>query len=152
MEVLLARVVRTEYPTYTETDLGFRVPEFMEEVNREATEYLEQVAQQLRDKRLTVRSQVLTGSAARALLNLAHETPQNLIAMTTHGRTGLSRWMMGSVAATLVRCSGAPVLALPAGLPARPRFPVAAPGAARALVSTPLSAGFGRGRPVVSRG
>lgn len=112
MEVLLARVVRTEFPTYTETDLGFRVPEFREEVNREATEYLEQVAQHLRDKGLTVRSEVLTGSAARALLNLAHETPQNLIAMTTHGRTGLSRWMMGSVASTLVRRSGAPVLVI----------------------------------------
>ncbi len=112
MEVLLARAVRTEHPTYTGTDLGFRVPEFTEELNREATEYLEQAAQHLRDKGLTVRSQVLTGSAARALLNLAHETPQNLIAMTTHGRTGLSRWMMGSVASTLVRRSGAPVLVI----------------------------------------
>lgn len=152
METLLARVVGTKYPAYTDTDLGFRVPEFSEGMNWEATEYLEQVAQHLRDKGLTVRSQVLAGSAVRALLNLAHETPHNLIAMTTHGRTGLSRWVMGSVAATLVRRSGAPVLVLPAGLPARPRFPVAATGAARALVSTPLSAGFGRGRPVVSRG
>ena len=151
MEVLLARVVGTKYPAYTDTDLGFWVPEFSEDMNWEATEYLEQVAQHLRDKGLTVRSQVLAGSAVRALLNLAHKTPHNLIAMTTHGRTGLSRWMMGSVAATLVRRSGAPVLVLPAGLPARPRFPVAATGAARGLVST-LSAGFGRGRPVVSGG
>ncbi len=112
MEVLLARAVRTEYPTYTETDLGFRVPAFKEEVNREATEYLEQIAQRLRDKGLTVRSQVLTGSAAQALVNLAHETPRNLIAMTTHGRTGFSRWMMGSVASTLVRRSGDPVLVI----------------------------------------
>ncbi|MCY3661035.1 MAG: universal stress protein [Caldilineaceae bacterium] len=112
MEVLLARVVRTENPTYTETDLGFRVPAFREEVNWEATEYLEQIAQRLRDKGLTVRSQVLTGSAAQALVNLAHETPRNLIAMTTHGRTGLSRWMMGSVASTLVRRSGDPVLVI----------------------------------------
>jgi nucleotide-binding universal stress UspA family protein len=135
MEVLLARVVGTEHSTYTETDLGFRVPEFTEAVNWEATEYLEQVVQHLRDKGLTVRSQVLTGPVARALLNLAHETPHNLIVMTTHGRTGLSRWMMGSVASTLVRRSGAPVLVLPAGLPARPRLPVADPGAARVLVS-----------------
>ena len=152
LEVLLARVVRTEHPVYTDTDLGFRVPEFREEMNWEATEYLEQVAQHLRDKGLTVRSQVLAGPAARALLHLAHETPQNLIAMTTHGRTGLSRWMMGSVASTLVRRSRVPVLVLPAGLPARPRLPVAAPGAARALVSARLSPSFGRGRPVESRG
>ncbi len=150
MEVLLARVVRTENPT--DADLGFRVPAFREEVNWEATEYLEQVAQHLRDKGLTVRSQVLAGPAARALLSLAHETPQNLIAMTTHGRTGLSRWMMGSVASTLVRRSGVPVLVLPAGLPARPRLPVAAPGAARTPVSARLSPSFGRGRPMVSRG
>ena len=112
MEVLLARAVRTEHPTYTDTELGIRVPDFTEEVNREASEYLEQVAEHLRDKGLTVRSQLLMGSAARALLNLAHETPQNLIAMTTHGRTGLSRWMMGSVASTLVRRSGSPVLVI----------------------------------------
>ncbi len=110
MEILLARVVGTEHPTYT--DLGFRVPAFREEMNWEATEYLEQVAQHLRDKGLTVRSQVLAGPTARALLNLAHETPHNLIAMTTHGRTGLSRWMMGSVASTLVRRSGDPVLVI----------------------------------------
>ncbi len=151
MEVLLARVVRTEHPTYTDTDLGFKVPAFREEVNWEATEYLEQVAQHLRDKGLTVRSQVLVGSAVRALLNLTHATPQTLIAMTTHGRTGLSRWMMGSVASALVRRSGAPVVVLPAGLPARPRLSVAAPGVARALVSARRSPGFGRGRSVVSR-
>ena len=152
MEVLLTRVVRTEHPVYTDTELGFWVPEFREEMNWEATEYLEQVAQHLRDKGLTVRSQVLAGPAARALLNLAHETPQNLIAMITRGRIGLSRWMMGSVASTLVRRSGAPVLVLPAGLPARPWLPVAAPGAAKALVSAHLSPGIGRGQPVVSRG
>lgn len=112
MDVLLARVVRTEHPTYTDTELGFRVTEFTEEVNREATEYLEQISQHLRDKGLTVRNQLLTGSAAQALVKLAHETPRNLIAMTTHGRTGLSRWMMGSVASTLVRRSGDPVLVI----------------------------------------
>ena len=36
--------------------------------------------------------------------------PDNLIAMSSHGRSGVKRWMLGSVAETVVRHSGDPVL------------------------------------------
>ena len=53
---------------------------------------------------------VLRGAPAPSLLDLARETPRNLIAMTTHGRSGLTRWVMGSVAEAMIRGSGDPVL------------------------------------------
>ena len=110
LEVLLVRVVRIEHPSYYYTESAIRLPDFTEDIVREAERYLAGVSRTLRDKGLTVRHLVLRGAPAPALLNLAHETPRNLIAMTTHGRSGLSRWMMGSVAEALIRGSGDPVL------------------------------------------
>ena len=110
LEVLLVRVVRIEYPSYYYTEVAARLPDFSEDMVREAERYLKGVSNTLQDKGLTVETRVLRGAAAPALLNLAQETPRNLIAMTTHGRSGLNRWMMGSVAEALIRGSGDPVL------------------------------------------
>ena len=110
LEVLLVRVVTIEHPSYYYTESAIRLPDFTEDMVREADRYLAGVSRTLKDKGLTVRHRVLRGAAAAALLNLAHETPRNLIAMTTHGRSGLTRWMMGSVAEALIRGSGDPVL------------------------------------------
>ena len=43
---------------------------------------------------------------------MGRKTPDNLIAMCTHGRSGVRRWMLGSVTETVVRHSGDPVLVL----------------------------------------
>ncbi len=110
LEVLLVRVVMLEYPSYLYAETAIGLPDFTESMVEEAGRYLEGVAKALKDKGLTVRHRVLRGASAPALLNLAHQTPGNLIAMTTHGRSGLSRWMMGSVTEALIRSSGDPVL------------------------------------------
>ncbi|HIL31236.1 MAG TPA: universal stress protein, partial [Dehalococcoidia bacterium] len=46
---------------------------------------------------------MLYGDLSRAIVDLTHEYPDALMAMTTHGRSGMSRWLMGSVADTVVR-------------------------------------------------
>ena len=113
LDILLARAVRTEVPSYTESGFGVWEPGLTEDMLQEAKGYLAEVAETLSSKGLTVRSEVRIGTPAQALLNLAQETQQNLIAMTTRGRSGLSRWLMGSVAEALVRGSGDPVLVIP---------------------------------------
>ena len=50
------------------------------------------------------------GLPADEIIALARQTPDSLIAMCTHGRSGAKRWMLGSVTETVVRHSGAPVL------------------------------------------
>ena len=50
------------------------------------------------------------GFAADEIISLARKTPDNLIAMCTHGRSGVKRWVLGSVTETVVRHSGDPVL------------------------------------------
>lgn len=114
LDILLARAVRTELPTYTEAEFSVWDPDLTEGMTQEASTYLAGVAESLTDKGFTVRSEVVRGAPAQALLTLAQETEQNLIAMTTRGRSGLSRWLMGSVAEALVRSSGDPVLVIPA--------------------------------------
>jgi nucleotide-binding universal stress UspA family protein len=52
------------------------------------------------------------GLAADEIISLAHKTPDNLIAMCTHGHSGVKRWVLGSVTETVVRHSGDPVLVI----------------------------------------
>ena len=110
LEVLLVRVARTDHPSFSYEEFADQMLDFTTGLLEEAARYLEAVSEGLKNKGLTVRLRVLRGAPAPALLDLAHETPRNIIAMTTHGRTGLTRWMMGSVAGALIRGSGDPVL------------------------------------------
>ncbi len=75
-----------------------------------ASGYLAGIAKQLEHKGLSVQWEVLRGSPAHRVVDFAREAPDCLLAMTTHGRSGLRRWVMGSVADHLVRNTGEPVL------------------------------------------
>ena len=111
LKVLLVRVVDLEYPLYA-YPAGEQLARLTEGRLSEASRYLDRVSRDLKSRGLTVETTVLRGSPAQALLDLAHRTQSDLIAMTTHGRSGLSRWLTGSVADALVRASGDPVLVI----------------------------------------
>lgn len=63
---------------------------------------------------------LVVGEPTEAILRTAEQEHADLIVMGTHGRTGLSRFLMGSVAEAVVRQANCPVLTfkLPAGVPA----------------------------------
>lgn len=102
--VVLVRTVSGTYPA--------EYP--VEELERRAARYLESVARRLRDRGLNVTTQVLPGAPAPAVGEFARNNPQSIIVITTHGRSGITRWLMGSVAEALVRSSGDPVMVVPA--------------------------------------
>jgi nucleotide-binding universal stress UspA family protein len=52
------------------------------------------------------------GFSADEIISLARKSPDNLIAMCTHGRSGVNRWVLGSVTETVVRHSADPVLVI----------------------------------------
>jgi CRP/FNR family cyclic AMP-dependent transcriptional regulator len=79
----------------------------------EAKTYLQGVVDRLRADRVAVQSRVLGGLPTDHVLSLAKQTPQSLIILTTHGRSALSRWFVGSVADGVVRAAEAPVLVIP---------------------------------------
>ncbi len=81
------------------------------EVDNHAAGYLREIGQKLLSLGApSVEERLLHGSPAAAIVDLARETPDNLVMMTTHGRSGLGRWVLGSVADRIVRNSGDPVL------------------------------------------
>lgn len=72
--------------------------------------YLEKIADGLRSKGLKVNTLVAVGSAAEEIIKAAQEIKADLIAMSTHGRSGLGRWALGSITDKVLRESPVPVL------------------------------------------
>jgi nucleotide-binding universal stress UspA family protein len=69
-----------------------------------------------RESKTQVEEQLLEGDPAMEILRLAEETKCDLVVMGTHGRTGLGRLLMGSVAEQVVRKAQCPVLTVKAPL------------------------------------
>jgi nucleotide-binding universal stress UspA family protein len=89
----------------------------------QAQEYLQDVQRRLEADGLAVRAIVRWGDPAGEILAAAQEGHADLIAMATHGRGGLGRWMIGSVADRVVRTATIPVLVVPARAAAAARRP-----------------------------
>lgn len=88
-----------------------RIDEFIGRLRTETLEYLEKKAAELKGKGVDQVSFVAKeGLAADEIISTARHTPDNLIAMCTHGRAGMTRWVLGSVTETVVRHSDDPVL------------------------------------------
>lgn len=76
-------------------------------------EYLAKTADTLDGEGITVSTGVGRGRAAEEILEYASKNKVDLIIMTTHGRSGIVRWALGSVADRVVRHALAPVLVIP---------------------------------------
>jgi nucleotide-binding universal stress UspA family protein len=115
LEVLLIRVFNVPASVYAGGE-GYYAVDYgnvHDEYRDEARAYLENKAGELRRQgvdRVTFVSP--EGLAADEIIALARSTPDNLIAMCTHGRSGLTRWAMGSVTETVVRHADGPVLVI----------------------------------------
>ena len=75
-----------------------------------AKAYLDSLAEELRTKGLVVTTEVKLGVVVRLILEVAENEKADLIAMASHGRTGLSRVFYGSVAAGILNQADRPVL------------------------------------------
>ena len=82
----------------------------MEQIQQEARDYLNRVGEGIRSKRVSVEIRVGIGSAADEIIKAADEINVDLIAMSTHGRSGISRWAFGSVTDHVLRGGHKPVL------------------------------------------
>jgi nucleotide-binding universal stress UspA family protein len=91
---------------FSPPDFHLQLPGMLEE----ARAYLRRTADRLNAQGLRCRTLVEAGPAASAILEVARREEISLVAMSTHGRTGLSRWAFGSVAEKVIRSSPQPVL------------------------------------------
>ena len=80
------------------------------EISREAESYLEEVAQRLRSAGSSVLTVVREGWPADVIAYRGAALGPSLIVMATHGRTGVVRLLLGSVALEVVRRSPLPVM------------------------------------------
>jgi len=87
--------------------------ELSENLRAQEEEYLRRVANRcLEQAGVATRTQLLEGPVATALASFIHDTGIDLVVMTTHGRSGISRAWVGSIADAVVRRAAVPVLLL----------------------------------------
>lgn len=111
--VTLLAVVDTRQAGWI-THLAVSSSDIVVEMEKEAERYLTGVAERLAGTCDEVKVRVETGHTADKILEVASDEHSSVICMATHGRTGLSRWMYGSVTEKVVRASERPVLVVPA--------------------------------------
>ena len=115
-EVILIRVVEpipsSAYVAYAEL-AGDWVAQLERQDQSEAENYLSQLADKLKKEGMIVQTAVVFGRAAEAILNYAKDNQVDLIIMSTRGKSGLSRWLSGSVVSRVRSHSIIPVLIIP---------------------------------------
>ena len=82
----------------------------MKEIEKKAEDYLKKTGAQLKKLGATVRIKVAVGNAADEIIKTADEINADLVAMSTHGRSGIGRWAFGSVTDRVLRGGNHPVL------------------------------------------
>lgn len=115
LRVILVRVIKLGgmYTAYADGYPYSGSANIEAEIEADAVEYLKTAAERLEGKGINTEWKILKGAPAVCIADLAKEMPQDIIALATHGRSGLTRWVIGSVAEALVRASGDPVLIIP---------------------------------------
>jgi len=108
-EIILFQVVPF-MPIYGSPELV--TPLIVDEKQKEAAErYLANVGEELKKRDLRVAAMVRTGQqVAVEIIDFAKEVGADLIIMCTHGRSGISRWVMGSVALKVLTRAETPIL------------------------------------------
>jgi nucleotide-binding universal stress UspA family protein len=76
----------------------------------EAEKYLKEIVAQLAKAGINAKADVIYGKAAEVLGDFASKNDADLVIIATHGRSGISRWVWGSVADRLLRSVCVPVL------------------------------------------
>ena len=109
MEILLVRVV-----PFRAVMLATDPRRVEEAVDRklEAQQYLDRLTEELQAKGIRASAEVLLGEPVDELVAAARRAGADLIAMTTHGRSGLGRLLFGSVAEAVLRAAPLPVFLL----------------------------------------
>jgi nucleotide-binding universal stress UspA family protein len=119
--ILLLRVVEPPLPTYAFAEASMTPPP-VATTYAEAESYVAGVAQRLTEPGLTVQTEVAEGWPADIIAQRSETLGHGMVVMATHGRSGVARLLLGSVALQVVRRSAVPVMLV------RPSMPAAAAG------------------------
>ena len=112
-EVVLLHVMAPTYFVYSIPGESIQMPftpEDMERFKAKAEHYLETVIAALKNRGINARAEVAVGAAADEIIRFADEIQADIVAMSTHGRSGISRWAFGSTADKVLHAGNIPVL------------------------------------------
>lgn len=116
--VLLSVVDLPDFPIYTVYPIPVATPEpdyssIVNDLLANARDYLENIANQLRLAGYRVKTVVTCGEAATSILEEAVDREVDAIIMSTHGRSGFSKWLFGSVTQKVLNAMPCPVIVVP---------------------------------------
>lgn len=83
-----------------------------ETLRKEGEEYFQKISGKLSPENLDIKYEIVSGTPAEGILSYAETTQADLVAISTHGRTGIKRFVLGSVARQVVFSSDTPVLVI----------------------------------------
>lgn len=106
-ELILVSVIETYRYSYAATDMAFH--DTVSHVRHFTERYLVEQRRRFEALGYAVETYMMDGDAAQGILKVADEVGADLIAMTTHGRAGVRRWTLGSVAERVLRSAEQPV-------------------------------------------
>jgi len=115
LEIFLFRAYSNPYSPFISGrgQYAVNLDELLAGVRDEARNYFEEKMAELSKQGVEKTSYLLSeGVAADEIVSVASHTPESLTAMCSHGRSGVKRWVLGSVAETVVRHSNNAVLVL----------------------------------------
>ncbi|HEU0022194.1 MAG TPA: universal stress protein [Dehalococcoidia bacterium] len=109
-EVELFQVIEPILPEAADVLRGIYPRDINVELRKQAEEYLEGIARPLRERGLSVCSTVEEGDPPSRILEAGGRQTDALIAMSTHGRSGIARWVLGSVTDKVIHSTASPLL------------------------------------------
>jgi nucleotide-binding universal stress UspA family protein len=110
-EVTLLQVIPPiDHIVGAETGYPIFVDQQWEAKKTNALEYLLTICQRMNCQDIMTHTAVELGPAAETIIDFARAHPIDLIVMATHGRSGLQRWVYGSVADKVLRGADLPIL------------------------------------------
>ena len=109
-EVVLVSVIKTFHWWEDEIEDATVLEQVARDEEEQANEYLLKIKQALERDGLKTATSILEGNTTDRLLDFSIKNGVDLIIMSTHGRSGITRWALGSVADQMIRYSTVPVL------------------------------------------
>lgn len=108
-ELILLTVAANPAMDFVFSDPGLAESAVQEQEEKSKT-YIAAIENDLKSAGFRVSTLMRVGSVAETILGVAEEVQADVIAMSTHGRTGAARWLLGSIAERVVHNSKVPVL------------------------------------------
>jgi len=104
-EVIMFQAISLAYPTYTADAFAYVTysDQQMDAMKASALDYLAKAGATFEEKGIKVSYEVRFGSTADEVINYADEIGADFVAMTTHGRSGIGRWLFGSTTVRVMK-------------------------------------------------